>query len=158
MLGDAAGRVGMPCGRKGQSRFGNRGRQAAAKGTTAYGRERQRRSIRQPRDRLTVAPEERQHSAASWRDARRVPPARGAVSRQGWTPVRAETGYGFGSRQPGPQGDAQRRQHYPQKAAAPAGEVDAEMGQPSRSLSEAREIAVTFNCELPAGRAEVLQI
>ena len=62
---------------------------------TAYGRERQRRSIHQPRDRLKRAPEERQHSAASWRDARRVPPARGAVYASGMEA--REGGDSFGS-------------------------------------------------------------
>jgi len=51
------------------------------------------------------APEERQHSAASWRDARRVPPARGAESscaRDGSPPGRRRLQ--LRSRQPGPKG------------------------------------------------------
>jgi hypothetical protein len=44
-------------------------------------------TIRQPRDRLKGQPRERQHSAATWRDAGPTAPGEGfRVVRQGWKP------------------------------------------------------------------------
>jgi hypothetical protein len=58
-------------------------------------------TIRQPPRPVNRAPDGRQHSAAHWRDARRVPPtpARGAVLRQGWKPHGRNRCWGL--RQPG---------------------------------------------------------
>jgi hypothetical protein len=42
--------------------------------------------IRQPRDRLKGQPQERQHSAAEGGTRDRLPPARGALSREGASP------------------------------------------------------------------------
>ena len=48
-------------------------------------------TIRQPRDRLKGQPQERKHSAASWRDAGPTAPGKGCHCSQGWKPTWAET-------------------------------------------------------------------